>query len=212
MTARTSVLIGLLAFGVDGAALAQEESAAAKGGGAVSAKSEKATRSDASAERGQPDRPTATLRVQLVISRFQGEKKAGSLPYSFTVTARGERVRMRMGVDTPVPVFGMQPGPGMPDHAIATSYQYKNVGTNIDCWARDLGDGRYLLSMTVENSSTLGSEREGEPASGRPPLFRRFETSLDPVLRDGQSIQTVASTDPVTGEMVKIDVTMNVVK
>ena len=39
------------------------------------------------AERAQPDRLSATLRVQLVISRFQGEKKAGSLPYSFTVTA-----------------------------------------------------------------------------------------------------------------------------
>ncbi len=212
MTARTSALIGLLALGLGGAALAQEESAAGKGGGAVSAKSEKAARSETATERAQPDRPTATLRVQLMISRFQGEKKAGSLPYAFTVSAGGSRIRMRMGVDTPVPVFGMQPGPGMPNHAIATSYQYKNVGTNIDCWARDLGDGRYQLSMTVENSSTLGSEREDEPSSGRPPLFRRFETSLDPVLRDGQTIQTVASTDPVTGEVVKIDVTMNVVK
>jgi hypothetical protein len=32
------------------------------------------------------------------------------------------------------------------------------------------------------------------------------------VMRDGQTIQTIASTDPVTGEVVKIDVTMNVVK
>mgnify|MGYP003520612399 CR=1 FL=1 len=31
-------------------------------------------------------------------------------------------------------------------------------------------------------------------------------------LRDGQSIQAVASTDPVTGEVVKIDVTLNLVK
>ena len=44
------------------------------------------------------------------------------------------------------------------------------------------------------------------------PLFRTFNISLDPMLRDGQSIQAVASTDPVTGEVVKIDVTLNVVK
>ena len=31
-------------------------------------------------------------------------------------------------------------------------------------------------------------------------------------MRDGQTVQTVASTDPVTGEVVKIDVTMNLVK
>ena len=44
------------------------------------------------------------------------------------------------------------------------------------------------------------------------PLFRRFETSLDPLLRDGETVQAIASTDPVTGEVVKIDVTLNVVK
>ncbi|MFN8095044.1 MAG: hypothetical protein U0599_22980 [Vicinamibacteria bacterium] len=44
------------------------------------------------------------------------------------------------------------------------------------------------------------------------PLFRRFETHVNPLLRDGQTIQTIASTDPVTGEVVKIDVTLNVLK
>ena len=75
--------------------------------------------------------------------------------------------------------------------------------------ARDLGEGRYQLMLSVENSSALtgaGSRVEGAP------LFRRFEARLDPVMRDGQSVQTVAATDPVTGEVVKIDVTMNVVK
>ena len=62
----------------------------------------------------------------------------------------------------------------------------------------------------MENSSALTGRRR--PASRALPLFRRFETNLDPVLRDGQSVQTVASTDPVTGEVVKIDVTLNVVK
>jgi hypothetical protein len=43
-------------------------------------------------------------------------------------------------------------------------------------------------------------------------LFRRFDTNLNAVLRDGQSLQTVASTDPVTGEVVKIDVTLSVMR
>jgi hypothetical protein len=149
--------------------------------------------------------PTATLRVQLVIARFQGEKKLASLPYTFVVTAGGSRARMRMGVDTPVPTTTTSSDTGKP----MTAYQYKTVGTNIDCSAIDKGDGRYQLSIGVENSSALtgaGASVEGVP------LFRRFETYLDPVLHDGQSVQTVASTDPVTGEVVKIDVTMNVVK
>ena len=43
-------------------------------------------------------------------------------------------------------------------------------------------------------------------------MFRTFNVSLNPTLRDGQSIQAVASTDPVTGEVVKIEVTLNVVR
>jgi hypothetical protein len=148
--------------------------------------------------------PPATLRVQLVISRFQGEQKLASLPYTFVVTSGGDWTRMRMGVDTPIPVAG----PSLPDGKAPTSFQYKNVGTKIDCRASDRGEG-YELVMRVENSSALTGP--GASVAGAP-LFRLFETNLDLILRDGQTVQTVASTDPVTGEVVKIDVTMNVVK
>jgi hypothetical protein len=175
-----------------------------------------ATKPETSAERRGP---TATLRVQLVITRFQGEKKLASLPYTFVVTAGGNRARMRMGVDTPIPTTTTSSD----TLKALTSYQYKNVGTNIDCIAFDRKDGLYQLSIGVENSSALALEKgpSGAVNPGGPrvdanptgiPLFRRFETNLDPLMRDGQSVQTVAATDPVTGEVVKIDVTMNVVK
>jgi len=154
-----------------------------------------------------------TLRVQLVISRFQGERRLASLPYTLLVTTGGGRARMRMGVDTPVPVTTSS------DSGKPTSIQYRTVGTNIDCAAWDKGDGRYQLTIGVENSSALPLEKG--PSSAAPsvdanpsgiPLFRRFDANLDPWLRDGQKAETVTSTDPVTGEVVKIDVSMNVVK
>jgi hypothetical protein len=152
--------------------------------------------------------PSATLRVQVVISRYEGEKKLASLPYTFTVATESRPVFMRMGVDTPIPTTSFIVGDKQ-EYRPTTSFQYRNVGTNLDCSARDLGDGRFQLSLSVENSSALkgpAGSIEGVP------LFRRFEVKLDPVLRDGQSVQTIASTDPVTGEVVKIDVTLNVVK
>jgi hypothetical protein len=165
---------------------------------------------------GRPERgPTATLRVLLVLSRFQGERKLASLPYTLLVTANGNKARMRMGVETPVPVTQLTPSESGSVTARTTSYQYKNVGTNLDCGARDLGDGRYQLMLGVENSSTLAGSENRAAVGGdlaTVPFFRKFETTLDPVLRDGQSVQAVASTDPVTGEVVKIDVTMNVVR
>ena len=156
--------------------------------------------------------PGAALRVQVLITRVQDAKKQASLPYTFVVSARPSQscptthVRMRMGVDTPVPTFVSESG-----NPPQRSVQYKTVGTNIDCSADDLGDGRYKLFLTVENSSALpGDKASGD--LGEYPLFRRFEMSLDPILRDGQKAETVTSTDPVTGEVVKIDVSLNVVK
>ncbi len=153
--------------------------------------------------------PGATLRVQVVIARFQGEKKVASLPYTLSVTVEGRPVRMRMGVDTPVAVATAASEGGKP---MTTSFQYRNVGTNIDCSARDAGDGRYQLMLSLDNSSAyLGGPLSDANATGSP-LFRRFDTNIDPVMRDGQTIQAIASTDPVTGEVVKVDVTLNVVK
>jgi hypothetical protein len=158
--------------------------------------------------------PGAALRVQVLITRVQQGKKEASLPYTFVVSARPSstcpttRVRMRMGVDTPVPVMGFDNSGKMAGRSV----QYKTVGTNIDCSADDLGDGRYKLLLTVENSSALPGDKAAGGELAEYPLFRRFEMSLDPILRDGQKAETVSSTDPVTGEVVKIDVSLNVVK
>jgi len=153
--------------------------------------------------------PGAALRVQLVITRLQDEKKQASLPYTFVVSARPSqscpvsRVRMRMGVDTPVPAMAFDDSGKMTGRSV----QYKTVGTNIDCSADDLGDGRFKLFLAVENSSALPGDKLAEY-----PLFRKFEISLDPILRDGQRAETVTSTDPVSGEVVKIDVSLSVGK
>jgi hypothetical protein len=158
--------------------------------------------------------PMSILRVQLVISRFQGEKKLASLPYTLVVGSGGSKTRMRMGVDTPVPTtFATTPEGSKP---ASTSFQYRNVGTNIDCGASER-NGLYQLVLSIENSSALSGVGSAARIGTGPdvslvPLFRRFEASLDIVLRDGQTIQTVASTDPVSGEVVKIDVTLDVVK
>lgn len=146
------------------------------------------------------------LRVQLVITRFAGERKLGSLPYTVVVMPHAlngptNMTRIRMGVDVPVP---------KPTSAADTSIQYQNVGTNIDIInVRELAGGRYQLDINVQNSTALPA---ADGAKGSPPLFRRFDSTFIAVLRDGQGMQTIASTDPVSGEVVKIDVTLNVVR
>jgi hypothetical protein len=44
------------------------------------------------------------------------------------------------------------------------------------------------------------------------PMFRSFNSSFQALLRDGQTTQYVSATDPVSGEVMKIDVTLNLLK
>jgi hypothetical protein len=145
-------------------------------------------------------KPQVMLRMQLVITRLAGEAKIASLPYTFLVTP-GLRTSLRMGAYTPITTSAAAAG---------EPPQYRNIGTSIDCSAAELPDGRYRMDLYVQHSSAFRGAGAG--AANTAPVFGSFSVVLNPVLRDGQTIQTVASTDPVTGEVIRIDLTLNVVK
>lgn len=153
------------------------------------------------------------LRVQLVVSRYQGEKKISSIPYTLSVVANGrDSTSVRMGIQVPVPTT--VPKAGAEGFPPMTSYNYRTVGTNIDCTARTIDAGVFRLDLTVEDTSVFVPEKEGPVASGVAgvPAFRNFTSRFTLLLRDGQTGQHTAATDPVSGEVLRVDVTMNVLK
>ena len=173
---------------------------------------------DAAAKRAQVetvtprrDPPQVALKVQVVLTRTQGEKKISSMPFVLGVlspSAAGSSVRM--GVDVPI-MAGPKVG-GSP-----ANFNYRNVGTNIDCRAENAGDGLYRLVLTVEDSSVqINPPRAGagaqEPTTSDFPSFRTFKSSFSILLRDGQTHQYTSATDPVSGEVMKVDVGLTVVK
>jgi Flp pilus assembly secretin CpaC len=139
------------------------------------------------------------VKVQVVFGRYAGEKKTSSLPYTLSFGAPGRPARLRMGIEVPVSV-----GKG------TGTLQYKNVGANLDCSAEPLEDGRYKLELTVEQSSIYTNE--GDKTSPDAPLFRSFNASFTEFLRDGQSASHVLAADPLSGETLKLDVTLTVLK
>lgn len=160
------------------------------------------------------EKPAPTLiplKVQLVISRYQGDKKIGSLPYTLWVTANSrETTRLRMGVDVPVPmtVFTTKEGANPP----VASYNYRSVGTNIDCRAESVADGTFRVSITLNDSAVqFDSEAKGTRVTGAP-AFRNFTATFDILLKDGQTAQYTSATDPVSGEVLKVDATLNLLK
>ena len=152
------------------------------------------------------------LKVQIVVSRFQGEKKLSSLPYSLSVNA-GSRATLRMGAKVPVMMItAKSPVEGVP---MVGPIQYQDVGTSIDCYvSTPQDDGRFKLEITIDDSSVYGdtpTTTDNKPAAGNP-SFRSFRASDSMVLRDGQTSQFTTATDKVSVEIVKVDVTLTVVK
>ena len=155
-------------------------------------------------------KPLVPVKVQLVLSRFRGEKKISSLPYMLGVAAN-ERVwtNVRMGIEVPI---GRKGDPLTPGGGIS----YRSVGTNIDCMADSTAEGPFRVAIRVEDSSVLAEPSKGTtdstPIAGDMPAFRSFKANFTMLLRDGQSTQYTSAVDPVSGEVMKIDVTLNVIK
>jgi hypothetical protein len=154
------------------------------------------------------------LRVQLVVSRFQGEKKISSTPYTLSVVANDNTgTNMRMGVDVPIPqtVFKSGDASSIPQ----MSYSYRSVGTDIDCSARTIESGLFKLDLAVSDTSVFVPEKQPNapaPAVSGIPAFRSFRSKFTVLLRDGQTAQHTAATDAVSGEVLRIDVALAVLK
>jgi hypothetical protein len=166
----------------------------------------------APAAAAKPAAPAIPLKVQVLVSRFQAEKKLSSLPYTLSVNAGG-RATLRMGAKVPVNMMMTTNVPK--DFPQGGPVQYQDVGTSIDCSvsaAQD--DGRFRVEITIDDSSVYGdapNPADNKPAPGNP-SFRSFRASDSMALRDGQTSQFTTATDKVSGEIVKVDVTLTVVK
>ncbi len=152
----------------------------------------------------KPDERTPAvtpLRVQVVFTEFDGEKKVASLPYSFTVNADERKARpgsqVRNGARIPI-----TSGKG-------DQFTYMDIGTNIDCSASLQDDGRFKLQMVVERSSVSPDSQASNSLS---PVVRQFKAEMNPVLRDGQTVDSIVSTDPLNGHVYHVGVTLNVLK
>jgi hypothetical protein len=148
------------------------------------------------------------LKVQLVVSRHAADKKISSLPYTLWVTANAAQMtRVRMGVQVPVPTTVTTK-----EGVTTPSYSYQNVGMNIDCRAQGPAEGLFSVEITLVDSSLGFDAKESAATLKGVPALRSFTANFNILLKDGQTAQYASATDPLTGETVKVDVTLNVLK
>lgn len=137
------------------------------------------------------------LRVEVVISRYRGDEQVSRLPYVLTFTSGGDRSSLSVDADVPLRESRMS---------------HRSVGTRISAFARGAGEGRYAVTVDVEESSILDDGETSMEAIMLPgaAVFDSFTSFNTLVLRDGQSHRYAAAADRVTGETVRVDVTLTV--
>lgn len=155
-------------------------------------------------------KPSVSVKVQIVFTEYDGDKRISSMPYSF-MTIPDERVgglysaSLRTGVRIPIEVDGKD-----------QKTTYMDVGSNIDCGVRSEEDGRFRVLLIFERSALYPNKSsENERLVATPnglPLVRQFRTSENLILKDGQTSENIMSTDPLNGHVIRVSVTINVQK
>jgi hypothetical protein len=155
-------------------------------------------------------KPSIPVKVQIVFTEYDGDKKISSMPYSFMAIA-DEHVggyystSLRTGVRVPVEM-------GSKDQQTT----YMDIGSNIDCGIRSEDDGRFRVYLIFDRSALYPNKSsEGERLVANPngqPLIRQFRTSENLILKDGQTSENIFSTDPLSGHTLRVFVTINVLK
>jgi hypothetical protein len=169
---------------------------------------EKPKSEDAATEARQTE--TTSLKVSVTFTEFEGDKKVKSLPYTMIVVADGRPPKSVVKVGSRVPVYvGKEYG-----------MQYVDVGTNIDCQASRTKDSKFDVRLTLERSWVEGSVAVAvDPATAAQssgqfpePILRQFKSELSLTLRDGQTVESSFATDPLSGRVFKVEISLTAVK
>src|SRR5262245_15765664 len=79
------------------------------------------------------------LKVQVTLSRYEGEKKTSNLPFTLWVNANdSERTELNVGNNVPIVTGMISQGSG--GSTMVPSIQYRNLGTSLSCGAIAMDD------------------------------------------------------------------------
>jgi hypothetical protein len=160
-------------------------------------------------------KPSIPVKLTVVLSEYDGEKKIASLPYTILVNADASgsgghapySSYTRIGVRVPVA------GAGKEGQA-----SFVDVGSNIDCGVQTEEDGRFTVHLNFERSSLYFQGRGDEKGTiktaetGQPYIPTIRAQSMLVTVKDGQSLEVLTATDPLNGHVFRLNLMLNVQK
>jgi hypothetical protein len=162
----------------------------------------------------RPDRTGTPVKLQIVFSEYEGDKKVKSLPYTLSFNA------MR-SPDTFNPWAKMRTGSRVPVSTGKDQMTYIDVGTNIDSRAVHTDDGRYSVQLNIERSwvdsevavpQKSANSPDANPCQSKEPVIRQFKSEFNNTVREGETVESTLATDPLSGKVTKVQITLTTVK
>ncbi|MGD0426692.1 MAG: hypothetical protein ABSC10_08230 [Candidatus Acidiferrales bacterium] len=164
--------------------------------------------------------PSTPVKLLIVLSEYDGTKKIANLPYTMPLIVgdkpSGAYSTLRIGVKVPVKTGESKTGD--------TQIQYIDVGTSIDARVSHADGGKYQVDLKVDRSSLYVAARGqdgkvfgkewsgGEAPPTTEPIVRQYRGDVGMSLREGQTSEGTVATDPLTGHIFKVEVTLNMAK
>jgi hypothetical protein len=173
---------------------------------------------------GQPAAlATVPVQVDVVMTRWQGDKRISSIPFVLIAnpSSRGSSTSLRMGVDVPVGtstsnVTQTSGATTSSPRAVATAKvatEFRNVGTDIDAQLTRIDATAFSVYLNIRDSSIFSSDQTKLPNTMvDPTAFRTFSASNTLNMNDGQTRLFGVATDKITGETMRIEVKLTVLK
>ena len=170
-------------------------------------------------EKPKSEAPSTPAKALIVFTEYDGDKKVKSLPYTLYIKAPdapelGPSTWARLRIGSRVPVY---------TGGTTGNMTYIDVGTNIDARAAHTGNNHFLVYLNLERSwvegdvsvpvaKSDGSASETSTGHFREPIIRQFKTELNLKVREGQVVESTMATDPLSGRVLKVEVSVSLVK
>jgi hypothetical protein len=153
----------------------------------------------------EPEKPKATaeaagprLRVRLLETRQRGEQVTALPPLVLLLHAGDEEASLFAGTQVALRTSDRQ------------SVLFKNAGVDLRIKALALGGGRYQLDAKLEQAQVLGASGTAiAPANADNPILQVVRSESRLVLRDGEKAPFASAVDPVSGDVVRVEVALD---
>ena len=165
------------------------------------------------------------LELQVVIARYQGDKRVSSLPYVLSLKssiestdfAPGQGASLRLGSRVPIRTQVVTPAA---DGKPATTsqlgqlrerrHEHRCAAPRRSRMAVSKSRSRINESSVIVTRAAAGSQ--GSAGMGDYPVFRSYQSTNTLFVKEGQTTQFTAASDRVSGEVVRVEVKLTVVK